>query len=238
MSGAAVRERVRSTEPTPSSARSRWWVIALVLLGVAALVGVAVWAVWFSSLLAVQKVIVQGATELPAQRIVAVADVAVGTPLARVDDEAVAQRLQAIPRVASVEVRRGFPHELVLVVTDRVPVAVVPAGQVWMAVDADGVEFEKVSHRGTVPVVQAEPGPARREALATVVSLPRPLLAQVESVSATTASDVRLLLRSGEWVRWGDASRAERKAQVLSALQRREAAGYDVSAPDLPTTIG
>jgi cell division protein FtsQ len=49
---------------------------------------------------------------------------------------------------------------------------------------------------------------------------------------------VDLRLRNGARVRWGDDSRAERKATVLLALMRQKGAFYDVSAPDLPVVKG
>ncbi len=55
---------------------------------------------------------------------------------------------------------------------------------------------------------------------------------------ARTFDDVRLVLRDGSIVQWGNAERSDRKAVVLRSLLTLKAARYDVSAPDLPTTSG
>ena len=53
-----------------------------------------------------------------------------------------------------------------------------------------------------------------------------------------TPDDVRLLMRSGSVVFWGDSTATAHKAEVLPALLRRQADRYDVRAPDSPTTVG
>ncbi|MEZ5115596.1 MAG: FtsQ-type POTRA domain-containing protein [Candidatus Nanopelagicales bacterium] len=99
--------------------------VALVALAAAALAALGTWVVLGSDLLAVHDVRVEGVSSIPADRVRAVADVPVGTPLARVDVDAVVARVAALPEVAGVEVRRGWPRSLVVVVREREPVAVV-----------------------------------------------------------------------------------------------------------------
>jgi cell division protein FtsQ len=206
-------------------------------LGVVALVGLAVWLIWFSPLLSVGQVSVKGDTTLPASEVIAAAGVPLGTPLARVDDTAVAQRIQALPRVGSVEVRRGFPRELVLVVNERIPVAVVTsAGSTLHTVDSTGQIIGRVTSAGNLPVITSTSTQGRTAALAVIATLPASMLNQVASVSAQSTDSVNLTLRQGARVVWGDSGRAERKAQVLAALMHQPAAVYNVSAPDFPTT--
>jgi len=57
-------------------------------------------------------------------------------------------------------------------------------------------------------------------------------------VQAVSPDDIRLLLGNDAIVRWGNAQEAELKAEVLASLLPRRARGYDVSAPQLPTTFG
>ena len=65
--------------------------------------------------------------------------VSLGTPLARVSSADVASRVNAIGPVESVEVRHGWPHVLVLVVTERVPVAAAPVPGGFELVDRTGL---------------------------------------------------------------------------------------------------
>lgn len=238
--GASRRRRsVDFSDPAPRRRRRRR---ILVLIGLALLAGAVVWLVWFSSVLSVREVRVVGlpvaeVTDPREAEVLAAAAVPVGVPLARLDAAAAEQRVRDLPWVAGAEVRRGWPAEAVIAVTLRQPVAVLESDPRRMAVDADGVVFEAddALPRG-LPRIRAE-GPALETAVAVLQSLPDDIRDRVVTVVATTRDDVDLLLRSGDEVRWGNASQAEMKAEVLRALLGRKADMYDVSAPELPTTF-
>jgi cell division protein FtsQ len=218
----------------------------LVLLAVVALAAGAGWVLLRSSWLAVDEVVVVGAAaHVSGERVLETADVTVGTPLLRVDTEAVASRVAAIPEIASVEVTRSWPHGIEVAVTERSPVAVVSAGTAFRYVDADGVIFGAVERRPRgVPLVEAEADVVApetlRAALSALAAIPPAVERRVTSVSARTPDDVVLKLTKGQRVAWGGAERPERKASVLLAIMRaqRGVAVYDVSAPDVPTTRG
>lgn len=222
--------------------RRRILVIVLVVLLVAALV----WTVWFSSLLSVRTVRAVGIEGQRADAVLTVASVPTGVPLARVDTARAERAVLALDWVADAEVRRGWPSEVVVAVTPRVPVAVLEDASTTAAtgasagrrgVDAEGVVFEVTGAEAKgLPRVDAE-GVALTEAMAVLATLPADLARKVVSVAATTRDDVDLTLRSGDIVRWGSADQADFKAEVLRALLNRKAEVYDVSAPELPTTF-
>ncbi len=207
------------------------------MIGLCALAAVVVWLVWFSSVLSVRDVRVVGVTDERAAEVLSAAAVPTGVPLARLDAGAAEQRVRALPWVASAEVRRGWPTEAVIAVTLREPVAVLESDPRRQAVDADAVVFEldQVLPR-KLPKIRAE-GAALEAAVAVLQSLPDDIRDRVVTVVATTRDDVDLLLRSGDEVRWGNASQPEMKAEVLRVLLKRKADMYDVSAPELPTTF-
>lgn len=213
----------------------RWLVVGLV----AVLAGVAVWLVWFSSVLSVQEVRVLGATGVPVDEVRDAAGVRIGTPLARVDADGVAARVGAIPEVGAVEVRRGWPDVLVVVVTERTPIAVVRAGDGFAYVDVTGARFGSTR---AVPPKLASVRPSDETSLLAGVqvlgALPDSLRAKVATVVARSRDDVVLRLDSGAAVQWGSAEQSSAKIAVLTALLPLKAAYYDVSAPDLPTTRG
>ncbi len=62
------------------------------------------------------------------------------------------------------------------------------------------------------------------------------LRSQVQLVSATSKDSITLDLTKGRTVTWGSAVSAKRKLVVLGSLLQISAKGYDVSAPDQPTT--
>ncbi len=213
----------------------RWIALAVVI----ALLGLAVWAVWFSSLLTVREVRVLGTVNVSAEQVRTAADVPSDVPLARVDVAGITERIDAIPRVKSVEVRRGWPDVLVLVVTERVPLAVTRAGTSLAYLDETGARFGSltVAPRG-MPLVVSSDQLSTQAALDVVGALPKALRDTTATVTAKTRDDVVLTLADGVRVRWGSAEQSDRKAEVLAALLRVKAASYDVSAPDLPTSRG
>lgn len=227
--------------------RRRSLLRVLLVVVLLALAAAAVWAVWFSSLLAVREVRAVGVEGARADAVLAAAAVPVGQPLARVDTGRAERAILGLDWVSDVEVRRGWPTEVVVAVTAREPVAVLATGSSTpvpsaaegagrQAVDATGVVFEALGGTRGLPRVSAQ-GPALTEAMAVLASLPRDLARKVVAVSASTRDDVDLTLRSGDLVRWGSAERGEFKAEVLRALLNRKADVYDVSAPELPTTF-
>jgi len=215
------------------------WAIGglLVLLG-----GITVWLFYYSSALAVTGVRVTGLDTVPEATITQVAAAPVGTPLAKVDLGAIADRVRTVTAVADAQVTRAWPHQLVIVVTERVPVVVVTDGSKFELVDATGVTFKTVPDRPDGLPEALVVGSRRDVTIRSVVrvsaALPVPLRAQVKSISAGSPDSITLNLSSGVKVVWGSSDDSERKAEVLSVLMRRQAKVYDVSAPDLPVTKG
>lgn len=214
--------------------------VALLLVVVGA-VGAVTWLVGWSSVLALETVRVTGATGELRADVLAAADAPVGRPLVRVDTDAVQRRVAAVPEVADAQVSRSWPRGLTVRVEPRVPVAVVADGESWRLVDAEGVAYTRVpTAPGELPEIGVGAGEedqaVRAEAVAVVTALPPELAVAVVSVRAESVDDVRLELVGGAEVVWGSAERSARKAQVLAVLQAQQAAVYDVSAPDRPST--
>lgn len=230
---------------------------ALGILLVIGAVAFVMWAVLFSSWLSVQQVQVVGLSPegevAGSAQVQNAAAITVGTPMARVDSGAAVDRIQQLPWVQDVEVRRGWPDTVVLAVTERTPVAVVEtavdgsalrddsdqdsADVVRQGVDATGVVFDPPGGLWlTDPVIRGE-SVAIPEAVEVVATLPEEIARRVRVVQAVTPDDIRLRLGNDAIVRWGNASEPDFKGEVLAALLNRRAAGYDVSAPELPTTF-
>lgn len=224
----------------PERGRRRWpWIVALVTAIV--LIGGAVYAVFFSPVLAVKTVSITGADDALTAQVRAAVPATVGTPLARVDLDAVAAFAQTVPEVADVEVARAWPDTLSITVTPRVPIAVTSAnGQLWL-LDADGDPYLSVASApaGMVTVQLAAPGrddAATKAALAVVAALTPDFKSQVAVLSARTEFDVELTLIDRKKVIWGEPAQSAQKMQMLPALlAARDGTEYDISDPTLVT---
>ena len=213
--------------------------VALLVL-VAALVGGAVWLVYFSSFVTAQSVRVEGNASVGTLRVERAADVPLGTPLARVDLDAIVARVESIPSVSDVAVSRRWPDTVQISVTERTPVAVVDQGSGLRALDAEGVIFGGYSTRPAgLPLVRT-PATTSADALVeagkVVDSLPAGIATKVDTIEVSSVDRISLLLDSSRRVVWGSAEGSREKAEVLGVLLKRPGQVIDVSVPGRPTT--
>lgn len=235
-----VRRDSADTSPvfTQQSHRKRW--IVILVMGTV-VIGTLIWAVWFSSIFAIDQIRVINANEreLTEQQLSEVrsqASIRIGEPIALVDADKAAISVATLPWVQSVEIRRGWPNEIVIAVEIRIPAAKVLISEKEFAVDSQGIVYESNETEGLTRI-EAE-GDALVAAVEVLDSLPENLAARVDSISADSRDNVEITLKSGSTVRWGSSADGDFKAQVLAALLNRKAAVYDVSAPEIPTTTG
>jgi len=195
--------------------------------------------VWFTPLMAVRQVQVQGLSSVSQGQVLTALDVPTGTPLLRVDLTAAAARVARLPRVASATVDRHYPSELTVSVTERVPMVFVNKPDGNHLLDATGVDFATAPPTPGVPrLVLADPSPNNpltKAALAVVGALPDAVRTQVDQVAPASVLDVRLILARGRTVLWGAPDDLAHKGAVLAALLSQPGKTYDVSSPDLPT---
>jgi cell division protein FtsQ len=223
--------------------RRRWlaWRYLLVLVVVLGIVGGGIWAVWFSSWLAVETIDVSGAQTVEASDIRARSGIDVGEPLARVDVATAERRIGALAVVRTVSVTRQWPNGILVNIEERVPIAVVEIGGRLRGMDADGVVFRdyKKAPPGLPRVVTSigTTAEALKEAAKVIAALPPDLTLIVDHVQVTTVDQISLVLKDGRTVVWGSADESATKADVLETLLATvQASVYDVSVPSKPTT--
>lgn len=237
----AEREEVRRF----TAARRRQ--LRMALLGAGGLVVallLLVGLVW-SPLMSVREVRVEGTERIdPAAVQAALAD-QVGEPIATVTEAGVAERLRAIPQIESFRVDVVPPSTVIVRLIERRPVAVVDAADGAAVIDAAGVLLGAVdASTDALPRLSGvDVGSEEFDAVATVlVSVPSDVLVQTETIEATTPSDIRLTLATGQTVQWGGAEQSPLKADVLAALMATQdpsaAAVLDVRAPEHPVVRG
>lgn len=212
------------------------WGGALVLFA-----AVSAWVMLGSPLLRVDAVQVQGVSAGAAAAVRERAAVPIGQPLARIDTAAVARRSLAAD-LASVSVRRSWPHTLVIRVVPRVAVLAVerpdnPQRQVELW-DHYGISFATVTRPPAgVPLLATSRGQlsplAVRSVAGVLQAIPESERRDVSRVNVSAAGLVTFRLKKLSVV-WGDASDSALKLQVLSALVPQAHSLVDVSAPRTP----
>jgi cell division protein FtsQ len=233
--------RARFQDRADRVRRRPWRLTAWVAGAVALLVGL-VWLVAFSPVLAVRSVEVVGVPADEVEPITRLAAVRPGTPLARVDDAAVADRVRQRATLANVSIERSWPSTLVIHADPRVPVLVAknPQGQLHV-VDSRGVAYAQVrtAPKGVPTVDAASDDALSKDALMAAVDvvevLPASLQRQTTNVTVSGANLVTLRVR-GTTVVWGGVGQPEKKLAVMTALLKARPKLIDVSVPDTPVT--
>jgi cell division protein FtsQ len=223
-------------ESTRAAPRRGRWILPVLM----AIVTAAVLAVYYTPVLGVRTVDVSGTATLPQQEVLAAAGIPIGQPMLQVSPATIRERLQAVAKVASARVWLEWPATVHLDVTERVPVAFVVAANELQLVDGADVVFTTVPVAPPgLPELHARPGdPAGHAAVTVLAGLPPTLSVQVASVAAPTPNDIRLMLKDGREVDWGDPSDSARKAAILPPLLTQSGKVFDVRSPGLATIAG
>lgn len=211
----------------------RWW-----LVGVATVVGLLA-VLWFSPVLAVRWIHIEGLSAVSQQQVRNALAIPSGQSLLRVDAATLARRVAAVPRVRSARVRRVFPATVQVTVIEREPVLYFDAPEGAHLVDSEGVEFAIDAPAPGLPRLVTDHAsssdPVTRAAVAVVAAVPLELRSEISEIAARSVSDIALTLRDGRVVVWGGAGDSQRKAAVVLPVLTRPGTVFDVSSPDLVT---
>jgi cell division protein FtsQ len=203
----------------------------------AILAGGLVYVIGFSPVFATGTIAISGVQVLTKQDVLAAAGVSVGTPLATVDTNRVADRVAGLPAVAEVTVARGWPDTLRITIVERRPRLAIPADGGYLLADASGVVFQTVAElpAGLALVVAPTTDRQLLVDVGTVFSaLSADTAAKVVRLEAPTRDGIELRLRDGSRVVWGSADQSELKSQVLDGMLPKGGRVFDVSAPGFP----
>ena len=195
----------------------------------AAVVAGSLWLVFFSSVLAVSGVQLEGIEVLDPRAVRRVADVPVGSPLATVDLDAIGGRVERLPAVKSVDVSRAWPDSVRIQVTERTAVAVVEPrdpGGTLRGLDDEGVLFRDYPSRPTsLPLIRMT-GRPRADALAEAArvagSLPGRIATRVDFVEVETVDTISLQLQEGRRRPLGERAGLGRQGQGADRAARPE----------------
>lgn len=230
---------------SPRARRLRRWGLGLLAFVLAAAVFFGV--VFWSPLLATRTIEVRGTRLTDEHAIEQSLEPLQGRPLTRITQNDVKQAIGSNIVIQDVTIEAHPPHDLVVTIHERVPVATVQEGGKYVLVDRDGVAIGSVdsAEAAKVPLVQGGLAAVKSSAFTDLVgalqAMPQSLLEQLKSAQAKSETDLELVMKDGSTVRWGTADRNEYKAEVLQALIKATGQGgsstvYDVSSPDHPVT--
>lgn len=235
-----VRAQVSRISPRVNFARRVWLGVLAGLTTLIVLVGVAV----FSPLLALEKLVVVGATLVPEKSVLKDLGYLMGRPLPQISNDEVTKKLSKYELIDSVSIVAVPPHTLRVVITERTAIALVEVNGVAYRYDAVGVQLGRSTGSEKLPLILDSGNPSTSKsfsrAISVILSLPMSLLPRVQSIRATSKDNVVLSLRANrQRVLWGDGSQPALKAQVLGALmknyEKRIGLTFDVSSPNQPS---
>lgn len=202
--------------------------VVLGVVGLAAAVG-AGWGLTRSAVLDVDQIRVVGVDGPNAEVVQRTAGISPGSPLIDVDAGAVETRLEALPWVRKAEVRRQWPGTLVVSVTERTPVAVLPSGTGLALLDEEAIVIGREASPtepaiSDLPVIDVPLSVAVGESeltagpgLAVVAALTADLRPWVAAVVVDTG-DVGLELVGGARVIMGPPVRLDDKVSAVRAV--------------------
>lgn len=202
--------------------------------------------VFFSPLLATRTITVEGASLLDEATVQQQLSQLQGVPMTRISESEVASLIGNENVLYGVTLQANPPHELVVQLHERVPVAVVENGGSFVLVDNEGVQLgtaASVEDAG-LPLVAGGLDILGSAAFSTVTgvlaALPTSILSQVSEAKADSASTITLEMVDGTQVVWGTPEDSDLKAKVLVQLMdsvgsQQAVETYDVSSPLVPT---
>jgi cell division protein FtsQ len=212
-------------------------------------IGLAYWIAHATSVFAVERVVVRGASPELSREVAQATGDLVGRSLVAIDAEQVEGRLRTLPAVAGVTVDRAFPDTLIVKVAPERPVAVVKrGGSAWLATGAGKVirRIELGSQRHLPRLWLARGATVRvgGRVPAGLISATRALAAahaaglggRVKGVRFT-GEELTLVLRRGLELRLGRAADVGMKLAIARAVLTRVDGGatyVDVSVPQRP----
>ena len=195
------------------------------------------WSLYLSKWFIAQEVSVTGNERLTIEQISTLAEVPIGNSLMSIDTAAMASLLMSMPEIEVAIVERGWPHTILIKVTERTPIAVAATASGFNLIDSQG------HNAGVVPappagllIISAQPDSnAMLGAIKTLAAIPAKW--QLIGLSAATQDSIVATLGSGAVITFGSSERAADKVEVAQALMEKGYSVINVSAPDAATVL-
>lgn len=228
-----MSQTVRSANPKNIRKSKTPWLIWLILV----LVVSGWWSLYQSKWFIAQGVTVTGNSRLTVEQVAAVAAVPIGNSLMSINTAAMTTELMALPEIKVATVERGWPHTILIKVTERTPIAVAATLSGFNLIDSAGQNAGVVAAPPAgLLVISAEPdSKAMLGAINALAAIPAQW--QLIGLAASTQDNIVATLASGAVITFGSGERAADKVEVAQALMEKGYSVINVSAPDAATVL-
>lgn len=226
-----MSQTVRSATPKKRRKSKGPWLVWLFLI----LATVTWWSLYQSKWFIAQEVTIIGNSRLTVEQINSAAAVPIGNSLMSINTAAIAEQVQALPEIKVATVERGWPHAILINVTERTPIAVAATVSGYNLIDAEGLNAGNVvSPPAGLLVISAQPDSlAMTSAIKALAAIPAEW--EITGLSALTQDSVVAALGNGVVITFGSGDKAGDKVEVAQALMEKGYTVINVSAPDAPT---
>lgn len=226
--------------------RKQVWRKRLLLIGAVAAVLVISAVLWFSPLLALDKVSVKGSELVDHEQVSeSVLDTQGGTPLPRVRPGTVEKSvLKEFPRAKEASVHYSGPRSLSIEITDRDPVLAITTTKGFELFDDEAVNLGTVKKAPKgVTVLEESGGAPEQKTVAAVIRFMAELRPQLRSdlasIHAKDENNLAGVIDTGKTkakVAFGDSTSASLKMRTALQLAADGRTDIDVSVPSVPVT--
>jgi cell division protein FtsQ len=225
----AVRSANKKSTRKPKIPGSIWLILVIVVF--------VWWSLYQSKWFIAQDVSVTGNERLTIEQISTLAEVPIGNSLMSIDTAAMASQLMTMPEIKVATVERGWPHTILIKVTERTPIAVAATVSGFNLIDSQGQNAGVVAAPPAgLLIISAQPDSnAMLGAIKTLAAIP--VQWQLIGLSAATQDSIVATLGSGAVITFGSSERAADKVEVAQALMEKGYSVINVSAPDAATVL-
>lgn len=202
-----------------------------------------------SPLFEVKTFIVNGNRQLNKEDVISFSGLQAGANIFKINLAQSEEKLELVPLIKEVEITRSLPNKIVITVKERNAVALLPAENGFIKVDADGVYLQKGQIASALPIITGisiklnGPGkPVEAEylpsALKALSQLPRPLVMKLSELNINQAGQLSLYTIDGTQGRMGLPTELEYKGNVfMQVLNNLEKPGNEIEYVDISNPV-